>query len=329
MTFSASPVVIDPACDYQPIALGHLFPHAAGEFEIYLRQGDTHILFAKSGEALTPDRRGQLVEHGVEVVYIHRDELDRYRGYMRRHLGAALLGRELDRDQKAAVFYHHCSDIVCDLLRDRLPQGLADVHGRLFVAYAREIVAALCTESGFARMGALMRHDYDVYSHGMHVFVYAVFLLKSLGMSRSAIVEAGLGALLHDSGKEAVDASILRKPGRLTTSEFDIVREHPGHGVRLCRPLGLSRQARECILAHHERLDGRGYPQGLSGKAIPLHVRVVSLADVYDALTSHRVYADAVQPFEALRIMRDEMAGAFDLDLYKRFVMLLSGAALL
>ena len=79
---------------------------------------------------------------------------------------------------------------------------------------------------------------------------------------------------------------------------------------------------------HHEKLDGRGYPSGLSGEAIPVHARAVSLADVYDALTSRRCYADAVTPFEALRIMRHEMDGSFDLDLYKRFVMLLSGAAL-
>ena len=103
----------------------------------------------------------------------------------------------------------------------------------------------------------------------------------------------------------------------------------PALGARLCRPLALSRLALECILLHHEKLNGLGYPRGLSGDAIPVHARAVSLADVYDALTSRRVYADAVPPFEALRIMRHEMAGSFDLELYKRFVMLLGGAALL
>jgi HD-GYP domain-containing protein (c-di-GMP phosphodiesterase class II) len=163
----------------------------------------------------------------------------------------------------------------------------------------------------------------------VHVFVYTIYLLKSLTLPSATIGQAGVGALLHDAGKEDIPLAILRKPGRLTLEEFLFVREHPERGVRLCRSLHLSRMAAECILMHHEKLNGQGYPAGLVGEQIPLHARIVSLADVYDALTSKRVYAGAVKPFEALRIMRHEMAGSFDLDLYKRFVLLLSGAAII
>ncbi|MFU2208709.1 HD-GYP domain-containing protein [Solidesulfovibrio sp. C21] len=329
MTALPPPPPLDLESEFQPIPLTHLFAHAAGDFEIYLRHGDTHTLFAHSGEAVTRDRRRLLAEYGVSLVYIHREERERYRGYMRRHLGGALLSPDMATEHKAAVFYHNCCDIVRDLLRTRLPQGVSDRHGRLFGAYVRDCVNFLATEAGLARIGMLMSHDYDVYSHGVHVFVYTLFLLKSLGLPKPALIQAGVGALLHDSGKEAVDASILRKPGRLMPEEFLAIREHPVLGVRYCRPLSLSRLARECILMHHEKMDGRGYPGGRSGEAVPLHARAVSLADVYDALTSRRVYADAVRPFEALSIMRHEMAGSFDLELYKRFVMLLSGAALL
>jgi HD-GYP domain-containing protein (c-di-GMP phosphodiesterase class II) len=329
MTQLLPPPAIDPASEYQPIPVGHLFPHALGEFHVFLRHGETYTLFARSGEAVTGVRREMLGEYGVGTVYIHRDERDNYRAYMRRHLPGVLSGGTLPAAEKANLFYHNCCEVVRDLIRQRLPQGLSDVHGRLFVGYARDSVAFLCSEAGLARMGALMTHDYDVYAHGVHVFVYTVFLLRSLGLPTPTLVQAGVGALLHDSGKEAVDAAILTKPGRLTPEEFLAVQEHPALGVRLCRGLSLSRLARECILLHHEKLDGRGYPGGRSGEAIPVHVRAVSLADVYDALTSRRCYADAVRPFEALRIMRHEMAGSFDVDLYKRFVMLLSGAALL
>jgi HD-GYP domain-containing protein (c-di-GMP phosphodiesterase class II) len=328
-SFLPPPPTLDPASDYQPIPLGHLFPHVAGEFEIYLRHGDTHTLFARSGEAMSVDRRGMLAEYGVRMVYIHRDEQDRYRQYVRRHLATALLGQDMSRQEKSAVLYHSCCDIIRELVHDRLPKGLSDVHGRDFVSYAHDCVAFLCNESGLARLGSIMAHDYDVYSHGVHVFVYTVFLLKSLGLPPASIVQAGVGAMLHDSGKEAVDIAILKKAGRLTPEEFLAIREHPELGARFCRPLSLSRLARECILMHHEKLNGGGYPRGLAGEALPVHARAVSIADVYDALTSRRVYADAVRPFEALRIMRHEMHGSFDLDLYKRFVMLLSGAALL
>ena len=263
------------------------------------------------------------------MVYIHREERESYRGYLRRHLPRMLGGEVLTLEEKATVFYHNCCDIVRDLIRDRLPQGLAEKHGRLFVSYVRSSVEFLSTQAGLARMAAIMDHDYEVYSHGVHVFVYTIHLLKSLDLPSSTIVQAGVGALLHDSGKEEVPLSILKKPGRLSPEEFLAIREHPERGVRLCRALSLSRLARECILMHHEKLDGRGYPRGLSGEAVPLHARAVSLADVYDALTSNRIYAGAVKPFEALRVMRHEMAGSFDLDLYRRFVLLLSGAAII
>jgi len=328
MTSLPPPPSEEPGSEFQPVPIGHLFPNTPGGFEIYLRNGGSHILFAKNGEYFTPRHRALLAEYGVDTVYIHRTEQARYKEYIRRSLATALLGQDLTLEEKSAAFYHNCCGIIRDLIRDKLPNGLADKHGRLFVAYVRDSVEFLSTEAGLARLGALMRHDYEVFSHGVHVFVYTVFLLKSLGLPNTTIVQAGVGALLHDSGKEGIPLSILKKPGRLTPEEMLAVREHPERGVRLCRPLSLSRLAKECVLMHHEKLDGQGYPRGLAGEDIPLHARIVSLADVYDALTSNRVYAGAVKPFEALRIMRHEMAGSFDLDLYKRFVMLLSGAAL-
>ena len=238
----------DAASAYQPIPVGHLFPFASGEFDIFLRHGDTHSLFVRSGETLTADRRDMLAEYGVQVVYIQRAQRERYRLYMQQHLAMALLGQEVAPQEKAVLLYHNCCAIVHDLIRDSLPQCVSDMHGRLFVSCVRDSVAFLCTEAGLARVGALMAHDYDVYSHGVHVFVYTIFLLKSLGLPATTIVQAGIGALLHDSGKETVDVSILRKKGQLTPEEFLAVRDHPRQGGRLCRSLALSPVARDCIL---------------------------------------------------------------------------------
>jgi len=329
MTTSPSLPVAEPESEYQPVPVGHLFTDSQGEFEIYLRHGETHTLFAKNGEQFTEWHRALLKEYGVDTVYIHREEKGLYRDYVRKQLPRVLRSGDMSLKEKSRAFYHNCCDIVRDIIRDRLPQGLADKHGPLFVAYVRGSVEFLSTETGLARIATLMDHDYEVYSHGVHVFVYTIYLLKSLNLPSATIVQAGVGALLHDAGKEDIPLAILRKPGRLTPEEFLFVREHPERGVQLCRSLHLSRMAVECILMHHEKLNGHGYPAGLVGEQIPLHARIVSLADVYDALTSKRVYAGAVKPFEALRIMRHEMAGSFDLDLYKRFVLLLSGAAII
>jgi HD-GYP domain-containing protein (c-di-GMP phosphodiesterase class II) len=329
MTTLPPPPSADPSSEFVPLPLGHLFPDLPGGFAVYLRHGDNHTLFSKNGELFTARHRAMLVEYGVDTVYVHREEQGRYQDYLRRYLPTALLGEAMSLEEKSAAFYHNCCGIVRDLVRDGLPQGGSPRHERLLTAHVRDSVAFLTTVAGLSRVARLMAHDYDVYSHGVHVFVYTVFLLQSLGLPRPTVVQAGVGALLHDAGKEEIPLAILNKPGKLTPEEFLAIREHPQRGVRLCRSLSLSRLATECIGLHHEKCNGQGYPWGLSGQAVPLHARAVALADVYDALTSTRVYAPAVRPFEALRIMRHEMEGSFDTALYRRFVMLLSGADLI
>jgi putative two-component system response regulator len=132
---------------------------------------------------------------------------------------------------------------------------------------------------------------------------------------------------LHDIGKVAIDDAILRKPGRLTTSEFEIIKRHTVIGCDI-----LSRAATDLPSAdylgmaiaiarhHHERFDGAGYPDGLSGQAIPLAARIVSVADVFDALTSDRVYRTAIMPEEALHIIEEGSGSQFDPMLVQAFL---------
>ena len=149
--------------------------------------------------------------------------------------------------------------------------------------------------------------------------------MNTFSLPEDEMVQIGLGAVLHDLGKLGIDPGILTKPGPLTAEETQIVHTHPAKGVALCSGLNLSFTAMQCVLFHHERADGSGYPGGVRREEIPLAAMAVGLVDVFAALTSPRPYAAAVSPFEALRIMRD-MKGAFDAELFKRFVMVLSGA---
>lgn len=97
----------------------------------------------------------------------------------------------------------------------------------------------------------------------------------------------------------------------------------------MCAHLGISQPTFNCILFHHERLNGTGYPSGIGGDDIPVPVRVISLADAYDALTTIRPYSGAMTPFEALTVIRHDMEGQFDMDVYTRFIEVLSGADLM
>jgi HD-GYP domain-containing protein (c-di-GMP phosphodiesterase class II) len=121
-----------------------------------------------------------------------------------------------------------------------------------------------------------------------------------------------VGGLLHDIGKLAVPLDILQKPAALTDAEFAAIKRHPGDGRRLLDELGgFPAAVRRLVSDHHERLDGRGYPAGLTAAELPLETRILAVCDVYDALVSDRVYRAAWTPERAFALLREE-AHAYD-----------------
>lgn len=139
--------------------------------------------------------------------------------------------------------------------------------------------------------------------HCLRVGHYALMLSVELGFSGDALTEIERGSWLHDCGKIGVPDWILRLDRELTPEEYEIIKKHPGWGLELARKAMLSDTVEKIIFYHHERFDGGGYPAGLSGKNIPLEARIVSVADVYDALTTDRPYRRRYGPREAESIM--------------------------
>jgi putative nucleotidyltransferase with HDIG domain len=128
-----------------------------------------------------------------------------------------------------------------------------------------------------------------------------------------------IGALLHDVGKLLVPAEVLNKPGKLTDEEWALVRRHPAAGVELLADIEFPWDVCPIVQSHHERWDGKGYPDGLAGSAIPLTARVVCIADVYDALTSKRSYKERFTHEQAMDVMRRDRGTAFDPELFDEF----------
>jgi putative nucleotidyltransferase with HDIG domain len=128
-----------------------------------------------------------------------------------------------------------------------------------------------------------------------------------------------IGALLHDVGKLMIPAEVLNKPSRLTDAEWALIRRHPSAGVELLADIEFPWDVRPIVESHHERWDGKGYPHGLAGEAIPLTARVLCVADVYDALTSQRSYKKAFTHDEAIEIMRADVGRQFDPTLFAEF----------
>jgi diguanylate cyclase (GGDEF)-like protein/putative nucleotidyltransferase with HDIG domain len=159
---------------------------------------------------------------------------------------------------------------------------------------------------------AIDAKDQTGQSHIRRVQVYATNIARALGMSDTDIQGVKTAALLHDIGKLAVPEHILSKPGPLTQEEFQKIRVHPQVGAEIISAVPFPYPVAPLILSHHERWDGKGYPQGLKGEDIPLGARILSVVDYYDALTSDRPYHRAMTHDAALALLQQESGRALD-----------------
>jgi putative nucleotidyltransferase with HDIG domain len=163
-----------------------------------------------------------------------------------------------------------------------------------------------------ALVAALDAREHDTEEHSLRVRAYTLRLAAELGISPEQQRIFALGALLHDIGKIGVPDAILLKPGRLNPREREQMRQHPELGRQIVKSVPFFGPAADLVQAHHERWDGRGYPDGLRGEEIPLGARVFAVADAYDALTTRRPYRDAGSDAQARTTIRAGAGTQFD-----------------
>jgi putative nucleotidyltransferase with HDIG domain len=150
-----------------------------------------------------------------------------------------------------------------------------------------------------------------VAAHCRRVAGYGVQLATQYGLPDEMIETIRVGSLLHDVGKLMVPAHILAKPGRLTEQEWHALQSHPEHGFDMAEQMGFQPAILDIILYHHERSDASGYPDGLTAGAIPWTVRIVSVMDAFDALTSPRAYREALSVEAARTLLARESADRY------------------
>ncbi len=183
----------------------------------------------------------------------------------------------------------------------------------------------LATIEALAR--AIDAKDQTTQSHIRRVQHYAVGLAEAVGLPPNAVQGVKTAALLHDIGKLAVPEHILSKPGPLTQEEFQKIRIHPQVGAEIIASVPFPYPVAPLILSHHERWDGKGYPNGLSGTNIPVGARILTIVDYYDAVTTERPYHKAMNHESAVALLKHEAGRALDPALVQTFVELLPSMA--
>lgn len=198
----------------------------------------------------------------------------------------------------------------------------AEEFGTLFHRYKMQEaeLEAATTAVVNAFVVALGAHDAYTRDHTQRVQRSAVLMARTLGWTDTKLEEVRLGAVLHDIGKTSISDTVLCKPGRLDTAEFAKIQRHPVIGAHMISGFPALACARPYILSHHERFDGRGYPEGLAGTAIPLPGRLLAVADTVDAMLSDRPYRPALDHRQVLDELERGRGTQFDSEMVDVFL---------
>lgn len=297
----------------------------------------SHPFFRKRFQIKSDDEIAKIIEAGIHEIYIdtekgldvsHARSVDEVNASLQQQMIEAVTSKpapvitlsfaeELGRANRIKNQAHALVKTV-----------MQDVRlGRVVELEQVEPMIESITESVLSNSGALLtllriknKDDYT-FLHSVSVGTLMIAFCRSVGLDRETIHLAGLGGILHDTGKALVPDEILNKPGRLTEEEFDIIRRHPRDGFDiLSRTEGISEIPLDITLHHHERVDGSGYPHNLKGDTISTLAKMAAIVDVYDAITADRCYHKGMAPTDALRKIFEWSKYHFDPKLVQAFM---------
>ncbi|MDH4943785.1 HD domain-containing phosphohydrolase [Sulfurimonas sp. C5] len=204
-------------------------------------------------------------------------------------------------------------------------EGISGLKKELLFRWIEELVSSI--ENSQVSLGKLVSFFQDEYTeaaHNVNVSFLATTLGKNLRMQHSQLREIATAAILFDIGKSAIEQEILNKTSLLDQKEVDIMQSHPLKSVQLAKELGVTKpEILNAIELHHEKLDGTGYPNNLVGPQIPLYAQILSVCDIFDALTTERTFRKKYSSFDGLMMMKKEMSSQINEKLVNSLITLL------
>ncbi len=301
---------------YFPVSLFILRPNKTQDFRVFIKREKNYVLLTNERERFTFDIKVKLANHNITQVYVPEQEAVGYDEYLIKNLGEILNDDEVPVNVKSEIFYNSVTDLSHKLFTDKIPgdQDFLELTNMI-----EKSIQFLSDLSHLKEISKLINTDYYTYTHSINVFIYTMYLLSLFGYSKKEMTIFGTGAFLHDIGKARIPEDVLNKPGQLSKDSWNIMKKHSEYGFEMCQHLKINPDSLRIIRDHHEKLNGSGYPNGI--KNIPQWVSIVTCCDIYDALTTNRVYANARKPFDALKLMQDQMQPELDMQVFKSFIL--------
>jgi len=218
-----------------------------------------------------------------------------------------------ERDRKQFIQIYENSLLIVRHLVEDVRLGKTIDIGSVKESSQALLSTALKNNSIIGRLSLVKDKDEYTYTHSVNVALLAMIIGKWMKLSDLDIYQLGCAGLLHDIGKAKIEDAVLNKPAKLSTEEYTRMKRHTIEGFKLlCEIPGIPGDVIFAALSHHERIDGGGYPFGLKGEHTHLYARIIAVADVYDAMTSKRIYRDKVSPFSVAKQIINDRFGILD-----------------
>jgi len=292
---------------------GHTF-----DFDIYLPSKSKKEIscFKQKGSVVTFD--DQSVMKVTKAFYVNEADKHSYELFYKTYLSSIEEVQALEYiniDDNTSIIYKRATKIIEKLYKE--PYALGNYEE------AKEVVNDLVStilddEFTIKSLMSIVAHNFYTHTHSLNVAIYSISLGAYLGLRKDTLKELGEVALLHDLGKNKIDANIINKKGILTPTEFTYMKKQIFNRRGFIKK-GLVIAGGISII---EKMDGTGYPSGLKGKDIPLFARIVCICDIFDGLVSKKSYKDAMTTFDSLKLMKIEMKNDIDMDLLNKMIMM-------
>ncbi|RKQ29611.1 HD-GYP domain-containing protein [Oceanobacillus halophilus] len=283
-------------------------PGAVLAQSIYNENG---VVLISSGMSLTDKVIRRLINYGITYVYI---EDERTKDIYVESLIPDKLRTEATRTIK---------DTFTEIKKQGIMEKsyILDKKGKELMDVVKKLTEEIKNnDQSLSMLTDIFLTDNYIFQHSLNVAIYSLAIGVNLNFTNKKLMDIGIGSLLHDVGKIFIEQDILQKPDRLSDEEFEIVKNHTVLGYRfLSKNGGVPSVVAHCAYEHHERLDGSGYPRGLVGNELHTYAKVIGVADVFDAVTSNRVYRDAMLPHEGLEILYAGAVHLFDKEMVEAF----------
>lgn len=305
---------------YRMIQLESLIPETLPGVSLFLRHGKNHVLYKDATLPFTQSDKDRLLGNNVKFLFVTADEISAYNQYVESNLATLMKDESLEPLQRQNMLYQASVNYVHEIF-DCPAVAIRQNVDRCKVLVENILNDVMNSDGVMTALSSLVDHNAYTYVHSVQVATYSIALhMKMFALQRDELIDVGIGSLFHDYGKVYVPKVILEKPGKLTATEFIEIKNHPVYGYSTLKDLEIfSPVSLGIVKHHHEKENGKGYPDGLTSYDIARSSKCTAIADVFSALTTNRSYRTALSKEEAMEIMYNEMEGSFDLQYLDTF----------